>query len=141
MAQKAYVINRFAGGWATDLKAGIPHSFAFSQAIDFRKSPSQITVLPQPRREDNGVLQDLIQNEVITSNGTIYATGSTGFFYKRTTAGVWSAESSMVPGTFGMDYRQDADAIYIAGRKSVSLYQPISNFMVLLFLPTTIQTK
>lgn len=121
-------MNRnFGGGWTTDLKVGLQKAFAYSKAIDFRKSPSQITVLPQPRREDNGVLKDLIQNEVITNDGTIYATGSLGFFYRRTTAGVWSAESSMVPGTFGMDYRQDADAIYICGRKSVSLYQPVSN--------------
>lgn len=124
---KAFVNKNFGGGWSTDLKLGIKHSFAYSQAIDFRKSPSQITVLPQPRREDNGVLKDLVQNEVITNDGTIYATGSSGFFYKRTTAGVWSAESSMVPGTFGMDYRVDADAIYVCGRKSVSLYQPVSN--------------
>lgn len=127
MAIKAFVVRNFEGGWATDKKVGIKNSFAYSQSIDFRKSPSQFTVLPGPRREDNGVLKDLIQNEVMTKDGTIYATGSTGFFYKRTTAGVWSAESSMVPGAFGMDYRQDADAIYICGRKSVSLYQPISN--------------
>lgn len=127
MGVKAFVTRNFEGGWSTDKKVGIKNSFAYSRAIDFRKSPSQITVLPQPRREDNGVLKDLIQNEVITNNGTIYATGSAGYFYKRTTAGVWSAESSMVPGAFGMDYRSDADAIYVCGRKSVSLYQPISN--------------
>lgn len=127
MAIQVFMNRNFEGGWATDLKVGIKHSFAYSKAIDFRKSPSQMTVLPQPRREDAGVLKDLIQNEVITNDGTIYATGSTGFFYKRTTGGVWSAESSMVPGTFGMDYRSDADAIYICGRKTVSLYQPISN--------------
>lgn len=127
MAIKAFVTRNFEGGWATDLKVGIKNSFAYSKAIDFRKSPSQMTVLPQPAREDGGVLKDLIQNEVITNDGTIYACGSTGFFYKRTTAGVWSAESSMVASTFGMDYRSDADAIYICGRKSVSLYNPISN--------------
>lgn len=124
---KGFINRNFDGGWTTDLKVGLKNAFAYSKSIDFRKSPSQITVLPQPRREDNGVLKDLVQNEVITNDGTIYATGSTGFFYKRTPAGAWSAESSMVPGTFGMDYRQDADAIYICGRKSVSLYQPVSN--------------
>lgn len=126
MAIKAFVTRNFEGGWATDKKVGIKNSFAYSKAIDFRKSPSQFTVLPQPRREDNGVLKDLIQNEVMVNDGTIYACGSSGFFYKRTTAGVWSSISSMVPSTFGMDYRSDADAIYICGRKSVSLFQPIS---------------
>lgn len=127
MAIKAFVVRNFEGGWSTDKKVGIKNSFAYSQSIDFRKSPSQFTILPGPRREDNGVLKDLIQNEVMVKDGTIYATGSSGFFYKRTTSGTWSAESSMVPGAFGMDYRQDADAIYICGKKSVSLYQPISN--------------
>lgn len=127
MAIKAFVQKNFSGGWSTDLKLGIKNSFAYSQAIDFRKKPSQFSVLPQPMREDEGNLHDLIQNIVITNDGTIYGTGDSGFFYKRTTTGVWSAISSMVPGTFGMDYRQDADAIYVCGRKSVSLYQPISN--------------
>ncbi len=126
MAEKAFVVTRFDGGWATDKKVGIKNSFAYSQAVDFRKSPSQLSILPQPRREDQGNLHDLIQNQVIVSDGSIYACGSNGYFYKRTTGGVWSAESSMVPSAFGIDYRQDADAIYICGKKTVSLYQPIS---------------
>lgn len=127
MAIKAFVQRNFEGGWSTDLKVGIKNSFAYSRAIDFRKKPSQITVLPQPRREDNGVLKDLIQNEVMVNDGTIYATGNAGFFYRRDSGtGQWSLESSMVPGTFGMDYRIDADAVYVCGRKSVSLYQPVS---------------
>ena len=71
MAIKAFVQRNFEGGWSTDLKVGIKNSFAYSRAIDFRKKPSQITVLPQPRREDNGVLKDLIQNEVMVNDGTI----------------------------------------------------------------------
>lgn len=126
MSERAFVAKRFDGGWATDKKVGIANSFAYSQSIDFRKSPSQFSVLPGPTREDQGNLHDLIQNQVIVADGTIYACGNNGYFYKRTTAGVWSAESSMVPSTFGMDYRQDADAVYICARKSVSLYQPIS---------------
>lgn len=126
MAEKAFVNTNFSGGWSTGKKIGMKYAFANSQAIDYRSDPSQLSVLPQPRREDGGVLKDLITNQVITNDGTIYATGNAGYFYKRTTAGVWSAESSMVPGTFGIDYRQDADAIYICGNKSVSLYQPVS---------------
>lgn len=127
MAIKATIFRNFEGGWATDKKIGIKNSFAYSQSIDFRKSPSQISVLPQSVREDENNIKDLILNQVITNDGTIYATGNAGYFYKRSTTGVWSAESSMVPGTGGIDYRQDADAIYVCGRKSVSLYQPVSN--------------
>ncbi len=106
MAQNAFVVKDFSGGWSTDKKVGIEHSFAYSQAIDFRKKPSQITVLPQPKREDQGNVKDLIQNIVITKDGTIYGIGNGGFFYRRNTSGIWSAVSSMVAGTFGMDYRK-----------------------------------
>lgn len=126
MAIKAFVNREFSGGWSTDLKLGIPHSFAYSQSVDFRKSPSQFTILPGTRREDNGVVEDLIQNEVMTNSGVIYATGSMGLFYRRTTAGVWSNEASTGSSTYGIDYRVDADAIYVCGSKSVSLYNPVS---------------
>lgn len=126
MAVKAVIWQDFEGGWATDLKVGIKNSSAYTQSLDFRKSPSQISVLPQPVREDNGVVNDLIQNEVMINNGTIYALGSKGNFYSRTTSGVWSVEGTLSPGYFGIDYRQDQDSIYICGAKNVSMYNPIS---------------
>lgn len=126
MSKLPVVFRNFEGGWATDLKIGIKNSFAYSQAIDFRKSPSQLTVLPGTRREDAGVVNDLIQNEVMARDGTIYAIGSAGGFYKRTTAGAWSQEANINVGTFGIDYRYDADSIYITQNKSVSLYNNVS---------------
>lgn len=120
------VFKQFDGGISTDLKVGLKNSHAFSQSIDFRASPSQLTVLPQPAREDNGIVRDLIQNEVMTPDGTIYAIGNAGAFYKRTTAGVWSKEADINIGTFGLDYRKDTDNIYIPTRKSVSLYNNVS---------------
>lgn len=121
------VIRDFEGGWSTDIKVGIKNSFAYSQSVDFRKSPSQLTILPTTRREDNGVVKDLIQNEIITQDGTIYGIGSLGWFYKRTTGGTWSAQTQLSPGTFGIDYRQDLDSIYICHAKTVSLYTPVSS--------------
>ena len=126
MVKIPYVIKQFDGGWSTDLKIGIKNSFAYSQSLDFRKKPSQLSVLPGPTREDNGVIKDLIQNEVMTADGTIYAIGDAGAFYKRTTAGAWSKEADTGHGTFGISYRQDADNIYLAGRKSISLFSGVS---------------
>lgn len=126
MAQLPLIFKNFSGGWSTDLKFGIKNSFAFSQAIDFRKSPSQMTVLPGTTREDGGTVNDLVQNEVMISDGTIYAIGSSGQIYKRTVAGVWSAEAQSSGNTFGIDYRKDTDAIYIPTSKSVDLYNTIS---------------
>lgn len=85
-----------------------------------------MTILPGLTREDAGVVKDLIQNEVMTSDGTIYAIGSTGSFYKRNTSKVWSKEADINVGTFGIDYRKDTDAIYLPTNKSVSLYSNVS---------------
>lgn len=123
---KAIVRQNFSGGWSIGKKVGIKNSQAFTQAFDFRKSPSQMSVLPGLSREDNGVVKDLIQDEVMTNDGTIYAIGDAGAFYKRTTAGIWSKEADIGHGTFGLDYRKDTDSIYIPTRKSVSLYNNVS---------------
>ena len=131
MAVKAWISEQFDGGWSQDPKSGIKYSQAYTQSLDFRKSPSQMSVLPAPAREDAGVVTDLIQNEVMINNGVIYALGSSGNFYKRTTAGVWSLEGSVGSGYFGMDYRQDLDAIYLCGATSVSLYAPLSGTPIL----------
>lgn len=121
------VYNRFDGGMSTDLKIGIPNSFAYSQSVDFRKSPSQLTVLPGLQQEDNEVVVDLIQNEVMIDSGIIYAIGSLGNIYR------YFATSSGGLGdwinlgdvgdvcSFGIDYRQDARAIYVCSQKTVSL--------------------
>lgn len=128
MARKAVVWNRFAAGWSNDIKVGPTGSYAFSQAFDIRKSPGQISVLPGMRREDNGVVTDLIQNTVMDKAGVIYGIGNSGRFYRRSAAGVWSLEASLAGNSsgVGMDIRQDADMLLIAGNKSVSRYMPLS---------------
>lgn len=134
MAGVPLIFKNFSGGWSTDLKFGIKNSFASSQSIDFRKSPSQMTILPGTTREDNGIVKDLIQNEVMGSDGTIYAIGSLGSFYKRTTGGIWSKEADIGIGTFGLDYRKDTDAIYIPTSKSVSLYNNVSTATAAMYM-------
>lgn len=121
MSIKAYTYNSWVGGQATDKKSGIANSFADSQSLDFRKAPSQMSVLPGTRRADNGVVTDLIQNEVMTVTGRTYSVGSTGNVYTCSPTGVWSLFGNIgQSGTFGIDYRQDQDAIYIAGTTTVS---------------------
>src|SRR4029077_21156372 len=127
MAIKALTYQNFEGGFSIGKKVGIKNSFAYSQQFDFRKSPSQLSVLPGFTREDNGVIDGLIQNEIMVNDGTIFAIDDSGKFYKRTTAGVWSMEANIGHGTFGMDYRKDTDSIYLPTRKSVSLYNNVSN--------------
>ena len=127
MAVKGLVYQNFEGGWSIDPKVGIKNSQAYTQSFDFRKSPSQMSVLPGLTREDNGIVDGLIQNEVMVNDGTIFAIDDSGKFYKRTTTGIWSLEANIGHGTYGLDYRKDTDSIYLPTRKSVSLYNNVSN--------------
>lgn len=126
MTKVPVVWKNFEGGWAVDNKVGLKNSFGYSEKLDFRKAPSQMTILPGTTREDTGVVNDLIQNEVMVDDGTIYAIGSSGGFYKRSTSAVWSQVAGINIGTYGIDYRKDTDSIYIPTRKSVSVYLGVS---------------
>lgn len=123
---QAVVFNRFEGGWSTDLKTGIHHSQAYTQGLDFRKNPSQLTPLPALAKESGGVVTDLVQNCVMAPDGSIYSIGDSGNFYKRTTAGVWSLIGNVGTAAWGMDYRRDTDNIYITGTTTVHIYGPVT---------------
>lgn len=127
MGTKSFVYDSWVGGQAIDKKTGTANSFANSQSLDFRKSPSQLTILPRTRRTDGGVVTDLVQNEVMTESGRTYSIGSSGNVYTTSPAGVWSLFGTIGQvGTFGIDYRQDQNAIYIAGTTSVSSITNVS---------------
>jgi len=131
MAKQPVNSQSWYGGLATDLKRGIPNSFANSRGIDFRKKPSQFSVLPGATKASAGVVTGLIQNMVQVPDGTRYALDENGRFYKENTSGVWSVVGNVGSGAHGLVYRQDADAIYITGLTSVSRYYPISGSPVL----------
>lgn len=126
MAAVPVIFDRFDGGWSTDSRIGPKYSQAFTQGLDFRKSPSQLTALPRTAREDGGTVKDLILNEVMTSTGDIYAFGNGGFIYQRSPAGNWSSIGSMNFGTGGVDWRHDTDSIYFTSNKYVGVYAPLS---------------
>jgi hypothetical protein len=123
---KAIIWQDFEGGLSVDQKQGQKNSFAYMQSVDFRTSPSQATPLPQPIREDKNVITDLLQEDVMVSNGVIYSMGNNGNFYQRSASNVWGQIGKVRNGYFGMDYRQDLDSVYLCSDKTVSLYNPIS---------------
>jgi hypothetical protein len=127
VAKNALIQKRFDGGWSPDEQIGAANSFAYSRSIDFRKAPSKLTVLPQGDREGQGVIVDLVQNTVMDLTGKLYAIGHEGFFYRRTTAGVWSSEAKLDNGAFGMSFRSDVDKLFVAYRKGLGEYSPVSN--------------
>lgn len=119
--------QNFSGGQSTDLKIGTRNSFAYSRSLDFRKKPSQMSVLPGSTLASAGVVDDLVQDMVQVADGTRYALGSSGNLYKVSTTNVWTVAGSMANGAYGLVYRQDLDAIYIASTTYASLYSLVSS--------------
>lgn len=127
LTNEPLIFNQFTGGIANDLKIGLKNSFANAQGLDFRTSPSQLSVLPGLTRADNGIAKDLILNEVMTSSGVIYSFGDAGYIYRWSTAGVMSNVDKLSSGYAGIDYRKDIDAIYLTSAKTASSITTVVN--------------
>lgn len=119
-------IQQFYGGMSSDEAIGTPASFSYSRALDHRRNPSQLTVLPGPRAITTGVITDLPLNMVQTLDGTRYAYGDQGNIYKVSSANVVTLLNKLPTGSDGCLYRTDADAIYFATQTELRRYYPIS---------------
>jgi hypothetical protein len=127
--------QKFYGGNASDDAVGTPASFGYSRAINHRKSPSQLSVLPGPRKISAAVVKDLILNMVQVRDGTRYAYGKDGHVYKIDTSNAVTeidtdpAVTGTTPlptGSDGLLYREDSDAVYLATQTDIRQYSPIS---------------
>jgi hypothetical protein len=111
----------FYGGKSTDKKIGISNSFADSVALDFRKNPSQMTVLPGAVTNTSGTIKDLILGMTQTPDGFRWGVGDAGSFYQFNNSNVVSFEGSISEASGGgIVYRQDTDFIYMSGQTTVS---------------------
>lgn len=126
---KVLAVEQFYGGQSSDKVVGPKASFSYGRAMEFRRSPSQLSVLPGPKKISGTVVTDLILNMVQVDDGTRYAFGDTGNFYKIATDNtVTKVTGSGAPtsGTDGLLYRSDSDAIYMATPTELQRYYPIS---------------
>jgi hypothetical protein len=119
-------IQQFYGGQSSDEAIGTPASFSYSRALDHRRNPSQLSVLPGPRQLSQGVIQDLILNIVQVKDGTRYGYGDQGNIYKLSTSNVLTYFNKLPTGSDGCLYRSDNDAIYFATQTDVRRMYPIS---------------
>lgn len=119
----------FIGGEATDLKNGQPGSFASSQAMDFRKKASQMTVLPGMRTiPSSSVLKDKITVMEQDIAGVRYGVGDQGWVYKIDTNDVMTVIDQLkTPGGAGAVYNTQNDQLYMSDQQSVSLYGQTQN--------------
>ena len=123
---KIISIQEFYGGQSSDEAIGPNASFSYSRALDHRSNPSQLTVLPGPRKISEGSVIDLALNFVQVQNGNRYGIGNQGNLYKISTTNAISIEAKLPTATDGLLYRQDSDALYIATQTDLRRYYPIS---------------
>lgn len=114
------VQERFDGGMSVDLKLGAQHSFYYARHFDFRKSPTQMTILPATVKETSTTVTDLITDMVRLPSGKIVAIGDAGGVYSRSTAGTWTKNGTTLPNTtMGMVYNEQQDTIYVPGTSTL----------------------
>ena len=118
--KKPLVIQQFDGGNSADLKIGAPHSFYYSRHFDFRKSPTQLTILPATTKESASVVEDLITDMIQLPSGKIVAIDLSGGVYTRSTSGTWAkVAGSLTDTAMGMTYNDQQDTIYIPGQSAL----------------------
>lgn len=118
--------TNFFGGMSVDSKLGTEGQFYYGQHLDFRKNPSNFSILPGTRRADNGVVTDLVQAIDQVTSGSRYALGDAGNVYK-VTNGVWSKVTNLgESGGAGLVYRSDLDMVYFSGQSKVGRIQRVS---------------
>ena len=75
--------TEFYGGISTDPKIGIENSYADAECLDVRKSPGQMTVLPQSRQfSGSSSIDGLVVAMEQSKDGNIWAIDENGKLYK-----------------------------------------------------------
>jgi hypothetical protein len=121
-------LSHFFGGMSTDIELGSDAQFYYGKRVDFRKTPSSLTLLPKPTNADGGVVVDLVQGMEQITSGVRYALGDAGYLYKVTTAGVWSTVTNIgEAGGAGILYRSDVDHLYMTGQTKIARISRISS--------------
>lgn len=122
--------TEFYGGLSTDRKIGIENSYYDGMCLDVRKSPSQMTVLPQSREiDDNNVITGLITAMTQTKDGTIWALDENGKLYSINDQNqITAIGSQSTTSGHGLQYVQNQDALWFTdGGHSLISYSKIIN--------------
>lgn len=120
MAVQPLVQEQFSGGQASDLKLGQKHSFFRSKHFDFRKNPTQLTILPATRKETGTTVTGLITEMLQLNSGKIVAIDDAGGVYTRATNGTWAKNGTTLSNTAcGMFYNYQQDTVYVPGLSNI----------------------
>lgn len=120
----------FYGGMGTDRKIGIKNSFADTECMDSRKSPSSLSVLPEASKLSGSSLGSLINSMEQSPDGVRWGLATDGKLYKISTSNVISLATTLpnwTAGTFGdLAYWGNTDTLYITGTDRVYAYGPLA---------------
>ena len=117
----------FSGGVSIDPKLATANSFYYSQNLDFRSKPSQISVLPASRQLATN-LADVITDMDQDLNGVRWGVGNNGGIYKISTSNVVSKEAQLPEnGAAGILYNQVTDQLYIPSQTAVSMFGQVTS--------------
>lgn len=120
MAKVPLVITKNTGGLSPDLKEGPTDSFGYSRHIDFRKSGTLLTLLPETVKETSTTVTDLVVDMIQLPSGKMVAIDTAGGVYTRTTGGSWSKNGTTLTDTaYGMIYNRQHDTIYVPGKTTI----------------------
>ncbi len=122
--------TRFAGGLADyNRETLIPDSHAYSQAVDFRSDPQNLSLLPVAIKESGTIVTDLVKwGEVYNINLNTYFYGNTGNLYSRTLAGSYSFLRTVASSHGnGLVYSAEDDFLYYATDDHIGRYGPLSS--------------
>jgi len=120
MTKKSLSIQQFHGGQSSDIKLGQSHSHYYSKHLDFRKSPTAMTILPETVLESSTTVTGLITELIQLPSGKLVGIDSSGGVYTRTTGGTWAKNGTTLSDTAcGMVYNLQKDTIYIPGLTSM----------------------
>lgn len=118
--------NSFQGGTTISKKLGIANSYYYSQNLDNRSDPSQLSVLPAPRTIASN-LGDLITAIDQDLNGIRWGSGTNGGLYAISASNVVSKRAQLTEaGAAGILYNQVTDQLYIPGQTAVSMYGQVT---------------
>ncbi|ATW62244.1 hypothetical protein CQ476_43 [TM7 phage DolZOral124_53_65] len=119
----------FYGGMGTDRKIGIKNSYADAEAVDVRKNPSSMTVLPGSRKMFAEDLNGLIVAMTQTPDGVRWCLATNGEFYKISGFNELTLVTTLPnweDGTHGdLEYWPLTDSIYITGVDRIYQYTPV----------------
>lgn len=125
MSKFPLVQSSFEEGWSSDIKQGPAGSFWYSRHLDFRKAPSQMSILPATTKISSTTVTGLITDMVQLPSGAKVAIDSSGGVYQISTSDVFTKNGTTLSSTaYGMVYNLQQDTIYVPG---VSTMHSITN--------------